>query len=108
MAHRIPKTSKNLKVAKSAPSTEQVSKLAYSLVKDVMTACLDSEKHYSGEWYAEGYKWHLTRSIRHATNSLMLVENLDKDCNNETALDHAKGAAIRALMAVVCLQNKIK
>jgi hypothetical protein len=38
----------------------------------------------------------------------MLVENLDKDCSNETALDHAKGAAIRALMAVVCLQNKIK
>ena len=108
MAHRIPKTSKNLKVAKSAPSTEQVSKLAYSLVKDVMTACLDSEKHYSGEWYAEGYKWHLTRSIRHATNSLMLAEKLEKDFDNENALDHAKGAAIRAIMAIICLQNKIK
>jgi hypothetical protein len=108
MTHRISKTSKNLAVAKAAPSTEQVSKLAYSLVKDVMTKCLDSGKHYPGEWYAEGYKWHLTRSARHATNSLMLVDGLDKDSKGETALEHAQGAAIRAIMAMVCLKNRIK
>jgi len=108
MAHRIPKTAKNLKVAKSAPSTEQVSELAYSLVKETMTKCLASNKHFSGEWFAEGYQWHLTRSIRHATNSLMLAEKLDVDSNSETALDHAKGAAIRAIFALCCLKNKIK
>lgn len=108
MAHRIRKTPKNLKVAKSAPSTEQVSKLAYSLVNETMTRCLASKKHFSGEWFAEGYRWHLTRSIRHATNSLMLAENLDVDSNSETALDHARGAAIRALFAIMCLQKKIK
>jgi hypothetical protein len=108
MAHRIPKTKKNLKVAKSAPSTDQASELAYSLVKETMTKCLDSNKHFSGEWFAEGYRWHLTRSIRHATNSLMLAEKLDEDLNSETALDHAKGAAIRAIFAIFCLKNKIK
>ena len=108
MAHRIPKTTKNLKVAKSAPSTEQVSELAYSLVKETMTKCLASNKHFSGEWFAEGYRWHLTRSIRHATNSLMLAEKLDADLNSETAIDHAKGAAIRAIFALCCLKSKIK
>jgi hypothetical protein len=38
----------------------------------------------------------------------MLAEKLEKEFNNETALDHAKGAAIRAIMAIICLQNKIK
>jgi hypothetical protein len=108
MAHRIPKTPKNSKVAKSAPSTEQVSKLAYCLVKETMTKCLASNKHFFGEWFAEGYRWHLTRSIRHATNSLMLAEKLDADSNSETALDHAKGAAIRALFAICCLKKNIK
>ena len=108
MAHRIPKTTKNLKVAKLAPSTEQVSELAYSLVKETMTNCLASKKHFSGEWFAEGYRWHLTRSIRHATNSLMLAEKLDEDLNSESALDHARGAAIRAIFALMCLEKKIK
>lgn len=54
MAHRISKTSKNLAVAKAAPSTEQVSKLAYSLVKDVMTKCLDSESIILGNGMPKG------------------------------------------------------
>ena len=108
MAYRIPKSKKNLKAAKSAPSTEEVSKLAYCLVKETMTKCLASNKHFSGEWFAEGYRWHLTRSIRHATNSLMLAEKLDADLNSESALDHARGAFIRALFAICCLKKKIK